>query len=370
MGRQDPIQHLIELNLQTKYEQFFKVDVRHDYFEGGMFPAIEIIPDKMTKVRLKQYQLKAACDGPSLIVGFGSASSTGPSIAQIDKPVKLSFWLKINDQDFLNYTNVPYEFGDYIYHFTNRDEDKIEDEFANLSNSQYVEEMDRLPLTGRMFDYRFEDPMDDVEVQVTNELGEVVFEQQMEGEATMCTIRLDDADPGKYTLLLDGLDEFSFYLAGDGIRNMFGVIDIYIDKEDDGEFSLFTEDGNPVLKKDFNIHFKNRAVRWKYLFLETNMANPQHIEHEIYNSGKSGGDVKFTKAEEVELDDGSMAVMIETEGPVPFKEKQEERFKLRSLRGKSKIEWVTDLPVPSAKSMLKVNINDKNDVFSEIIVYL
>lgn len=370
MGRQNPIQHLIELNLQTKYEQFFKVDILHDYFEGGLFPAIEIIPDKMTTLRLKQYQLKAACDGASLIVGFGSGTTAGPSIGQIDKPVKLSFWLKINDQNYLNYTNLPYEFGDYIYHFTNRDTDKIEDEFSNLSNDEFVQEMDRLALSGRMFDYRFEDPMDDVEVQVVNELGEVVFEQQLEGESSMCTVRLDDEDPGKYTLLLDGLDEFSFYLAGDGIKNMFGVIDIYIDKEDDGPFSLFTEDGAPVVKKDYNIHFKNRAVRWKYLFLETNMANPQHIEHEIYNSGKHSKNVNFTKAESVELDDGSMAVMIETEAPLPFLEKQEERFKLRTLRGKSKIEWVTDLPVPSAKDMLKVNINDKNDVFSEIIVYL
>ena len=103
--------------------------------------------------------------------------------------------------------------------------------------------------------------------------------------------------------------------------------------------------------------------------METNPNNPQHSDHEIYDNTKGGSNQEFTEAEEV-VENGVNAVVFYTEKPIPFKEIQEQKFKLRTARGKSGVDWITDLPNASAKFMLKSENNSKKDFFSEILVYL
>lgn len=369
MAKKNPIQHLIELNIQTKYSLLLKVNFLHDYFIEGALKNIEIVPDNMTKLMLKQYQLKAAQEGSGLVVGYGKSVSDRSAIADLKKTLKLSFWVKINDTNFLNYTAIPFEFGNHIYHFTNRPNDKLEDEYGNLSSDEFVSVADRLPISGSVLDYRLEEAQENLLVEVANELGEIVFERQYKGMTSVCSLNLSQEPAGKYTLLLDGLEEFSFYVAPDGAKNVFGVVDIYVDPKDKSAFSLF-ENELPVQKKEYNVHFKARAVKWKFIVCETNANNPQHTEHEIYDNSKTDKEQKFTDAQNLVLENGNKAVVFSTSTPVPFREIQEQKFKIRTLRGKSGVEWVTDLPNSSAKSMLKVENNSKKDFFSEIMVYL
>ena len=369
MAKKNPIQHLIELNIQTKYSLLLKVNFLHDFFIEGALKNIEIVPDNMTKLRLKQYQLKAAQEGSALVIGYGKSVSDHSAIADLKNPLKLSFWVKVNDPNFLNYTAIPFEFGNHIYHFTNRPNDKLEDEYANLSSDQYVSETDRLPISGAVLDYRLDEAQENLKVEVANELGEIVFERQYKGMTSVCSLNLSQEAAGKYTLLLDGLEEFSFYIAPDGAKNIFGVVDIYIDPKDKSPFSLF-ENSQPVQKKQYNVHFRARSVKWKYVISETNANNPQHSEHEIYDNSKTNKEQKFTDAQNIVLENGNKAVVFSTSTPVAFREIQEQKFKIRTLRGKSGVEWVTDLPNPSAKSLLKVENNSKKDFFSEIMVYL
>lgn len=369
MSNKNPIQHLIELNIQTKYEQLLKVKVLHDFFIDGAAKNIEIYPDSQTKLRLKQYNLKSSQEGSNLVIGFGQTAMVGPAILDLKMPLKLSFWIKVNDPNFLNYTDIPYEFGDYIYHFTNRINDKLEDEYANLSSDEFVGSNDRLPVAGAILDYRLSEPMDNLQVEVINELGEVVFERQYKGSTSVCSLNLSQEPAGKYTLVLDGLEEFSFYLAPEGVKNIFGVIDLYIDPNDNSPFSLF-DNGEPIKKKEFKIHFQTRAVKWKYIVMETNPNNPQHSDYEIYDNSQGAEEVEFSDAEDVLMESGIKAIVFWTENPIPFREVQEQKFKLRTLRGKSGVEWITDLASASAKMMLKTEKSSKNDFFSEILVYL
>jgi hypothetical protein len=369
MSKKKPIQHLIELNIQTKYEQLMKVNFLHDYFIGGLLKDFEIFPDSLTTLRMKQYQLKAVQEGSGILVGYGETVSAGPAFANLNSPLKLTFWVKIKDQNFLNYTAIPFEYGNFIYHFTNRPNDKLEDEYSNLSSDQYVSESDRLPVSGAVLDYRLDEEQENLLVEVANELGEIVFERRYKGMTSVCSLNLSQEPAGKYTLLLDGLEEFSFYLAPEGTKNIFGVVDIYIDPKDNSPFSLF-EDNLPVKRKEFKVHFRARAVKWKYIISETNANNPQHTEHEIYDNSKTNKEQKFSDAENVVLDNGNKAVIFTTATAVTFREIQEQRFKIKTLRGKSGVEWITDLPNPSAKFSLKVENNSKKDFFSEIMVYL
>jgi hypothetical protein len=62
--------------------------------------------------------------------------------------------------------------------------------------------------------------------------------------------------------------------------------------------------------------------------------------------------------------------VIWSENPIPFIQQQKQKFKLKTKRGKSGVEWILDLPCASALGNLKVNLFDKSEVYSEIIVYL
>jgi hypothetical protein len=262
MSKKNPIQHLIELNIQTKYAQLLKLNFLHDYFIDGALKNIEIFPDNNTKLKLKQYQMKAAQEGSGLVVGYGESVATGPAIADLKNPLKLTFWLKLNDPNFLNYTAIPFEFGNHIYHFTNRVDDKLEDEYSNLSSDQFVTENDRLPLSGALMDYRLDEAQENLLVEVANELGEIVFERRYQGITSVCSLNLSQEPAGKYTLLLDGLEEFSFYLAPEGAKNIFGVVDIYIDPKYQSAFYLFENDYriDSMTSKTYRHTHRNSAI--------------------------------------------------------------------------------------------------------------
>ena len=124
------------------------------------------------------------------------------------------------------------------------------------------------------------------------------------------------------------------------------------------------------MQQEYNIHFKSREVRWQYIFVET---GPErlYVDHQVYDSKKGKGyePVVFEEVEEVEMG-GRTAHRIWTESKIPFMQKQNQRFKLKTKRGKSGVEWIVGLPCPSALSDLKVNLSDQSEVYSEIIVYL
>jgi hypothetical protein len=174
---------------------------------------------------------------------------------------------------------------------------------------------------------------------------------------------------GKYTLLIDGLEEYSFYLYS-ALKKVFGAIDIIVDKDELGDYSFFDAEGN-VIVQDYNIHFKNRSVRWRYLLIEQN-PEKQHSDHQIYDGVRktNHSKIEFGEAEEEMGVDGNMMVSIWSEEPIPFKQSQLQQFKLKTKRGRNGVESMMDLPLATYKNDLKTNFFDPDEVYSELIVYL
>jgi hypothetical protein len=71
-----------------------------------------------------------------------------------------------------------------------------------------------------------------------------------------------------YTLKIEDsskayLQEYSFFLLKEEIVKNDGIIDIIV-KSDQPEYDLFNSD-NTLRKPVFEIHFKNRYTKWRYL---------------------------------------------------------------------------------------------------------
>lgn len=368
MNNNNPSQHFIELNIQSKYEQLLKVKFQHDYFSDKALKNLEIIPDELTKIRLKQLQLKYVQEGSTLTLGYGKTTSIGPLVNEIRERTKLTFWIKIKDANFLNYTSLPFELGNQIYHFTNLCTDKMEEQM-NLSSDLFVHGRDRIPVSGPVFDYRFSEALESPKIELIDEFGHSVFDRECKGSTSVCTINLTQNPSGKYSLLVDGLEEFSFYMTTNLQHNIFGVVDLYLDPNDLSAYSIF-ENKLPKSNLEYFVHFQNRAVQWKYLIIESNQYNPQHKDHSIVDFGKGEQRFEFSEAEKIILNNQTEAYLIRSKSAIPFQENQHQQFKLKTLRGKNEMEWTTDLPNASAREMLKTENNSKKDFFSEILIYL
>ena len=377
-NRPDPYQHLLKLDFQTKYRPLLKIHCTHEYFSQREIPDLEIFPAGITALTLKRLGLFFRKESDQTFsIGYGMDHNGNSKLKYEDDIVKLSFWIQIKSMHFINYTDLPYELGDIIYYFTNMDKDKVDPSSLTLSTDEFVGTNDRLAIMPNLFTYKFEQPLDSPEIQIVDELDDIIFEEELDGEFPACNIDLTDALPGKYRLLIDGFEEKIFYLHPPRLKKMFGVIDIYINKEDMSPYKLVDKIGK-VYKKDYIIAFDSRSTRWKYVFME-GTPEPIHNDHEVFDvgTGKTRGRIRekvepmdFSNPEVETLPDGSEATVIYTNDFVKSYEMQLQNYKLRTKKGKGEVEWITDLPCITKRTPLKPDKMTEDTFLSELVVYL
>ncbi len=359
----------MKLSFMSKYYELLKVKVLHDYFSAGVLSKMIIRPTPATIEFFARNTIQFRGEAGGFTLGYAATESFNP-IKDLDKPVSLSFFLEMTDSKFFNYTDLPFDLDDTtIFYFNNKALEKDTTEKRNLSIDAFVEQQDKIDILAPLFQHRFDEPQDGVQVQVMNAVEEIVYEYNANGGVMSVPVNLSGYPEGKYSLLVDGFEEYSFYLYA-GLKRVFGAIDIVLDKDDIGDYAFYTDEGE-VVKQEYVIHFKQRSVRWKYLFVETG-SEQMHFEHDVYDANRSRDyqEVYFENAEEEHMEDGRTIQTVWSSGPIPFSEVQPQDFKLKTRKGKAGIEWVTELPCASAKNDLKVNGLDKEEVYSELIVYL
>lgn len=359
----------MQLNLTSQFQELLVLNIKHDYFSSGEFPKLKLRPAEGTTEALQGNGLQCRFLSSGLMLGYIYSDSFTP-IKAISAPVKLSFFLEIEDVNFMNYTELPFEFEeDKIFYFHNKELEKESTENRNLSADKYVSTEDKIEISSSIINYDFEEEQYGTEVQVIDASEEVVYEQILEDGAVSCEISLLGMPEGKYSFLIDGLEEKTFFLYN-GLKSVYGVVDIIIDKNDFGDYAFF-EDNGDLIRQHYNIHFAARQLRWQYILIETGLEQ-MHDDHEVYDTGK-GKDytpINFQAGEETKLESGKTIHVIWSEDTIQFKQKPNQKFKLKTKRGKMGMEWIVDLPCASALNNLKVNLNDKSEVYSEIIVYL
>ena len=374
--RKQLYQQMITLDLTARYEELVRVLCTHEYFRAKALGGVSIIPTEQTKNDMKRLQLLYRQDPAGFSIGY-ALKPEFVAVELIDKPVRLTFWMMLTDNYFYNYTDIPYEPNrPLIYHFTNRDDQKLVADGDNyLTVDKFVSEADRIPIGSSAFVYEFEEVLfGPTEITVENDAGEVFFKGEADAYDLNIAIDMGQVVPGRYFLKVGEEIKRSWFVYPSDLRKLFGVIDIYIDKQDRSSYSLFLPNGRVRNKQLYNLHFASRKVYWKYVIMEGAVPNI-HTEHKIVDTTRRGrnaastGPMAFQEPEWVEQGTGYQALIICSQQPISLKQQHEEQLKLKTKKGKARMDWLTDLPCPTAKSTFKTD-EKSGEIFSEIVVFL
>jgi hypothetical protein len=307
--------------MSLRYKIVFSVAILHEYYTDKFCQDLEVIPSAATAAVLKGCGMVWKQAGHKLIV-LTRVDDTGKPYVKLSPLVKLSFYLRIKNPYFNNFTNLSYHPAEpFRYYFSNGNQVKVgtdmylSSKIANYNNAgqypigtfaanpakdvfesikpsnsgnahalsdanywtklgkfQYVNAADLIEITPFVYLFNaaaatnfavnifgFNAANGNYDKQVTDTVN-LTFDTPQ----TTVPIRLETLPPGKYRVNVNGADKF-IYLDGDVVyRDVFGVIEIVNNLPAANDFSLFDAAGKPK-RKLFTLQFASRSVIWKYI---------------------------------------------------------------------------------------------------------
>jgi hypothetical protein len=304
------------------YNYFFQVELLHKYFANGLCNDFSITPSVQTqstlagnKMLVKQYDNK-------LYTGV-KVDDTGKVIDLPSASLQLTFFLKLNNPLFFNYTNLPFTFQPgKIYYFTNRNTnisnsknfisqsvpydnaktylpgDLAPDgtgvvfecissckgvvpsaanntKWLQIDSNHYVSEADALQWLPSVSTFTFTTPQTSAVIDVfalnvtTKAFTNHIISKTIPFVQSVGSFKLDLSalSAGKYKLTVNGVTQMIYINDELNFKSVFAVIDIYNDTNLATGYKLLN--GSSLLSPLYSINFLNRATIWKYI-LNTN----------------------------------------------------------------------------------------------------
>jgi len=300
------------------YSYFFRVELLHKYFANNICNDFIITPSVLTQTALNGNKMLARQYGNTLY-GALQVDDLGKAFMTPSNSLQLTFFLRLNNPVFFNYTNLPsvYQSGK-VYYFTNRNSNVgngknfisqaiifsntttyhpgdlapdangvmfecistctgIVPSAANSINwmpidkNRYISEADALQWMPSVSTYTFSTPQTSAIIQVlafntvnrtftTNVLSKTIpFAQSTKS----FKLDLSVLSPGKYKLTVNGASKFIYINDELGANPAFAVIEIFNDSTLPAAYKLLT--GTTLNSPLYSINFLNRATIWKYV---------------------------------------------------------------------------------------------------------
>lgn len=308
--------------MSLRYKILFSVAIMHDYYSDKFCQDIDLIPSAATAAVLKGHGMVWKQAGHKLIV-LTRVDDTGKPFVKLSAAAKLSFYLRINNPHFYNFTNLSYHPAEpFRYYFSNGNQTKIDTtlylntKVANYNNAneynigsfaanpakdvfeaikpsnsgdahalsdakywtkhgkfQYVNAADLIEITPFIYQFKAAAAATNFTINVFgfNAANGNYDRQAMapvnltfDSPQTTIPVRLETLPPGKYRINVNGTDKFIFLDADAAYRDVFGVLDIINNLPAANDFALFDAAGKPK-NKLFTLQFASRSVIWKYL---------------------------------------------------------------------------------------------------------
>ncbi|MGZ3751833.1 MAG: hypothetical protein ACXVB0_08955 [Mucilaginibacter sp.] len=311
--------------ISINFGSLFTVELLHQFYTNKLCPDFNIVTSAWTQKVLDGHKALAKPYGNQLYTGI---KTTGDGIAvpfkpfvTVEKGMQMTFFLKLNNPLFVNYTNLPFVANaGKIYYFTNRNNNisngknflstKIlpykntttyapgdlavngsgvvftamrsnnsthqfdtthTDYWMQVDNNQYPSINDTLPVLPSVSTYKFTSPQSSAVIAVLGyDTAALTYTKTVlsktipfAGPISSFTLDLSALDPGKYKLSVNGLQQWVYINDEITDSSTFAVIDIFNDVT---PVSCRLVNPSQVLQSPkYSIFFLNRATIWKYV---------------------------------------------------------------------------------------------------------
>ena len=354
--------------IDIKYDTFFSVELLNQYFTDLTCPDFIVIPSDKTRLTLAGLKMITRQFSSQILTGVELNSLGIPSVAPKDG-VNFTFFLKLNNSRFVNYTNLPMApTNGMLYYFSNRNNNTFggtdltgnlnaydssasyhpgslvvspagdvyqawrksdagnpnsfseTDYWFKIANNSYVSENDAVKWLPSVLQYSFPSVQTSVTLMVKGyESGTRAFTGTVlsktipfSSPASSFTLDLSVLAPGRYSLQIDGGNVIPIYLNDELYgQDVFGVIDLYCESTLPASYKML-DPGNHLLSPAYKIFFPNRILLWKYV-LQHNSAGTMIDNAGIYQFA---------------TDPSLTPTSLVSKMPIPFAEAPIKTFKL------------------------------------------
>lgn len=363
----------IKIDVNSHWGTFIRVKFMHNYYSNKLCNDFEVVPTQETIDFMKNYRLlfKPEKIGFSILHREGTTSAYFKDSDLTNK--KLSFVLRNTNANFINFSELPFLENESIYYFSNSDVSLSKDKAKLLHNGKDVSKSKNqlLYLMPKMFNFTFPNPIKFSEIQILDNFGNKIEfggnnSSKKDVPITQHRIDLRSCQSGRFTMKAKAakIKDFEFYSTDDTKRKCFGIIELFLNKKISKDFQLFN--AKDIIQQDFAIYFDARSTYWKY-FVVNKQNNVKYKFHEIV---PKEGDVEFTKAENVQLQNGMEVVQMISKTPIVFSEKQLNKFKLSLCKNANGSGNKFSVNLPGANITLIKPDRKTKKVYSEIFIYI
>jgi hypothetical protein len=310
--------------IDINFGNLFTVELLHSYYKDQLCPDFNISVSNQTANFLGGHRIITRQHFNQLITGVNCINNITPPkpFTPIDAGAQFTFFMQLNNPVFFNYTNLTSTAPGKIYYFTNRNNNvsngksflsgKIgtynaantyapgdlavngsgtvyraigsskpgntfdlshTDHWMAIDNNQYLTDKDALQWLPSVSVYQLGALQSSVSISVLGyDMGAATYTQSVFSKTiafanpvSSFTLDLSSLQPGKYSLTINGIQQWIY--INDELANgkIFAVIDIF---NDAAPASCNLLDGSGALLNPaphYSICFLNRATIWKYI---------------------------------------------------------------------------------------------------------
>ncbi len=354
--------------MSWSYQKLFKVNFQHNYYADGKCGDFTVVPTADCARLMQNYQLliRTTNDGFTVLCQAKQEGNDWKVARTLDPNFRLSFFLINNNLYFSNFTDLPFVVESKVYCFSNLVHN-VQNQQQLLHANTEVSEAEAVTIKPQVFAYDISALTAPVAIKITNTKGEVVVKETVEDLEAGYKVDLSLEPESRYQLDANG-EIFDFYTYNFAtMKSIWGAIEIYNDPSASNADKM-VDDNDVLAPQDYKLVFKTRNTIWKYFLL--NKSNHTFNDLAITNGKKVA---EFDGPEEAELSTGDTVKVFQSMEELPLKQVPEQVFQLKrnyDPSTKTGTTVVEHLPTPSVQVVKPTVVNNVENVYSEIFVYL
>lgn len=325
------------------YQLAATVKINHEFYQGGKFNDLEIIPNSETQYFLDQQGIQVRQNGNEFSIY--TRNDNAASAPQNDWPA-MHFHIRITSVYFFNFTDLPSNLkpsGSQIFLFTQYPGKNT------MTSQAFAGSNDLFEYRGNNFAIPAPDQTNDILV-LKNKYGNHEKKVIDTGSGSL-QVNMDGETSG-YFELWSGEDRLTtgFFDIGFPSRPPFGIL----------EFQLNPTDTDPV---HFEINFAARKTIWRYYII-----NPRNLDLSDLKIESSDPDLSFHEGEEATLPDNSKARVFYSDPTMPIALLNQPILKNKLIS--SNAAFQIDLPNASPDRIEGIEKDGQPQFYSDIYIYL